>query len=305
MATREQKQGVDPWQAEQPAPMDEAELQCWIDLFESRTGIYLLKERQSFLLTSLTIRIRELQLVDYATYYQYLDQGLQGQREWERLVDRLTVHETRFIRDERALFLICEHCLPGFQLSMDKDKAFNVWSAGCATGEEPYSLAMTINNYLEKSGRSFAYSVLATDISQASLITAQQAVYLNNRGKNLSAAFRQRYIQQHDNLHFNVNKSIRDKVTFSQLNLLDLNKADIPLMDIIICQNVLIYFKQECRRAILDHLIRYLKPGGMLILGAGEIFNWKNPLVKSFKFPSTLAFKRLETNEEDNKAVSQ
>lgn len=305
MAMPEQKQGSDPWRLSQLSPMDDAELQRWIDLLEQRTGICLPKERQSFLLTSLAIRIRELELADYAAYYQYLNQGVQGELEWELLVDRLTVHETRFIRDEHALSLLSRHCLPEFQLSADKEKAFNVWSVGCATGEEPYSLSMVIDDYLEQAGRSFDYHVLATDISLASLITAQWGIYPNNRGKNLSTAFRERYVQQHDNSHFKVNKAIRDKVKFSQFNLLGLDKAEIPLMDIIICQNVLIYFRQDSRKTMLDHLVRFLKPGGMLILGAGEVFNWKNPLVKSFEFPSTLAFKRLDAAGEQSKAVSQ
>lgn len=307
MAMPEQKQGVDPWQPSQLGPMDDAELQRWIDLLEQRTGICLPKERQSFLLTSLDMRIRELELADSVAYYQYLNKGAQGELEWEMLVDRLTVHETRFIRDEHALSLIRQYCLPEFQLTMgksrDKDKAFNIWSVGCATGEEPYSLAMVMDDYLGQTSCSFDYQVLATDISLASLITAQWGVYLNNRGKNLSETFRKRYIQQHDASHFKVNKSIRDKVKFSQFNLLGLDKAEIPLMDVIICQNVLIYFKQERRKAMLDHLVRFLKPGGMLILGAGEIFSWKNSLVKSFEFPSTLAFRRLASESDDNKAV--
>jgi len=305
MAMPEQKQGSDIWQLSQLGTMGDAELQRWIDMLEQRTGICLPKERQSFLLSSLAIRIRELALADYAAYYAYLHQGIQGELEWELLVDRLTVHETRFIRDEHALSLLCQHCLPQFQLSMDKGGSFDVWSVGCATGEEPYSLSMVIDDHLEQTGRSFDYHILATDISLASLITAQWGVYLNNRGKNLSESFRQRYIQQHDEAHFKVNKSIRDKVKFSQFNLLGLDKADIPLMDIIVCQNVLIYFKQERRKHILDHLVRFLKPGGMLLLGAGEVFNWKNPLVKSFEYPSTLAFERLDTSSVDNKVAKR
>lgn len=305
MAMPEQKQGIDPWQASQMGQMSDAELQRWIDLLEQRTGICLPTQRQSFLLTSLDIRLRELGLADYAAYYQYLNHGVQGELEWELLVDRLTVHETRFMRDEHALSLISQHCLPEFQLSTDKHKAFNIWSVGCATGEEPYSLAMVMDDYFEQTGGSFDYHLLATDISLASLITAQWGIYLNNRGKNLSETFRERYIHVHDASHFKVNKSIRDKVKFSQFNLLGLGKADIPLMDIIICQNVLIYFKQDRRRTMLDHLVRFLKPGGMLILGAGEIFNWKNSLVKSVEFPSSLAFQRLDSAIDESQVIAK
>ena len=304
MAMPEHTQGIDPWQSAQAVPMDDAELQRWIELLEMRTGICLPKERQSFLLTSLGIRIRELELAGYADYYRYLNEGIQGELEWELLVDRLTVHETRFNRDEHALALIRQHCLAEFPLAANKDKSFNVWSVGCATGEEPYSLAMMIDDYLRQSGRSFDYRILATDISLASLITAQWGIYLNNRGKNLSDAFRERYTKLHDAAHFKVNKAIRDKVKFSQFNLLGLERAELPLMDVIICQNVLIYFKQERRKAMLDQMVKFLKPGGMLILGAGEVINWKNPLLKNVEFPSSLAFKRITGGTDQKQAVS-
>ena len=305
MAMLEHKQGTDSWHRSQTGEMGDDELQRWIDLLEQRTGICLPAQRQSFLLNSLDIRLRELALPDYAAYYQYLNRGAQGELEWELLVDRLTVHETRFMRDAHALSLISQRCLPEFHLSTDKNKALNIWSVGCATGEEPYSLAMLMDDYLEQTGRSFDYNILATDISLASLITAQWGIYLNNRGTNLSEAFRERYVQQHDASHFKVNKPIRDKVTFSQFNLLGLDKAEIPLMDIIICQNVLIYFKHDCRKVMLDNLVRFLKPGGILILGAGEIFNWKNSLVKNVVFPSTLAFQRLDNAIDRRQAIAK
>jgi chemotaxis methyl-accepting protein methylase len=303
MAMPDQKQGTIAWQAAQPG-MNDAELTNWLELLELRTGISLPKERQSFLLGSLDQRVRELGLSDYASYYQYLNNGVQGELEWELLVDRLTVHETRFMRDEHALALLTQHCLPAFSSSDEQDKLFKIWSVGCATGEEPYSLAMVIDNYLQHSERAFDYKILATDISLASLITAQWGVYLHNRGKNMVNEFRDRYTQQHDKSHFKVNSAIRDKVKFSQFNLLGLAKAELPKMDVVVCQNVLIYFKQEQRRKILDQIVRFIKPGGMLILGAGEVINWKNPLLKSVEFPSTLAFQRL-ADDTNNLAGSE
>ena len=293
MAMPEHKQGIDGWQPSLPS-MDDAALNNWLELLEQRTGICLPKERQSFLLSSLAQRLRELELSSYDAYYQYLNNGVQGELEWELLVDRLTVHETRFMRDEHALSLLTQRCLPAFQSSADKDGLFKVWSVGCATGEEPYSLAMVIDNYLQQNNASFDYRILATDISLASLITAQWGIYLHNRGKNMLPEYRERYTQQHDNSHFKVNRAIRGKVKFSQFNLQGLAAAQLPLMDVVICQNVLIYFRQEQRRKILDEIVRFIKPGGVLILGAGEVINWKNALVKSMNFPSTMAFQRLD-----------
>lgn len=301
MALPNPQQGSGTWQTR--GVMSDTELQRWIDLLEQRTGMVLPRERQSFLLTSLQTRIRELGLNDYAGYYQYLHQGVQGDLEWELLVDRLTVHESRFMRDEHALSLLRSDCLPQFAAAHKGGEALRVWSVGCATGEEPYSLAMVIDDYLDRHERPFDFQVLATDISLASLITGQWGIYPNSRGTNLTPAQRERYTRPHDARHFKVEKTLRDKVRFSQLNLLALDKTAIAPMDIIICQNVLIYFPQARRRAILDHLVGFLKPGGTLILGAGEILHWTNARVTGLDFPSTLAFRRLGTDMDTHKTV--
>ncbi|MDH5406988.1 MAG: methyltransferase domain-containing protein [Gammaproteobacteria bacterium] len=279
------------WHLTPLVAMNDDQFGQWVELLEKRTGICLPPERKSFLLTSLSARMRELKCQDYETYYQYLMSGKKGDMEWEVLVDRLTVHETRFFRDEFSLRLISDSFLPKYLAT--NDDALRIWSVGCATGEEPYSLAMLLDDYVEREGLDRNFLITATDISLGSLAKALRGQYRNNRATNVPAEFAERYINRLDADILEVKPELRQKVSFAQFNVMKLAHARPEQMDIIYCQNLLIYFKRERRIAILEHLVKHLRPGGLLVLGAGEIINWSNPLIETVNFPSTLAFRRI------------
>ncbi len=284
------KQATTPlWQRKELLPMDDYEFQQWAELLAVRTGIHLPVKRKTFLLTSLNIRMRELDINSYRQYFEYLIAGRRGAIEWEILIDRLTVHETRFFRDENALQMIREVFLPHL-LKTQNPLNLNVWSVGCATGEEPYSLAMLLDYELSQKGREYYLSIMATDISAASLATARKGIFHENRLKNMPDSYRRMYCQAVDDTHYEVSAALRQRICFSRLNLLDLEKARIGQMDIIFCQNVLIYFKREQRLKFLNLLAGHLQPGGVLVLGAGEITDWHFPGIKMMNFPGILAF---------------
>ncbi|MDH5395703.1 MAG: hypothetical protein OEW97_05475, partial [Gammaproteobacteria bacterium] len=115
---------------------------------------------------------------------------------------------------------------------------------------------------------------------------------------NVPAEYVDEYLEKIDNEHYRVNDSLRKRICFNRLNLLDINKSSVGEMEIIICQNVLIYFKRETRIAILNQLVEHLVPGGLLILGAGEITSWQHPELTARRFDGVLAFQR-ETSQQD------
>lgn len=279
------------WQRKALEEMDTYEFRQWAELLEKRTGISLPEKRKSFLQTSLSIRMRELGHDTYQEYLRYVLAGRRGAVEWEILVDRLTVHETRFYRDEKALELIRTRYLD--QLSPgDEPCRVNLWSVGCATGEEPYSLAILLDSHLHERGINAYQAIMASDISSAALATGRQGIYQKNRLRNLSQNQINRYFTQVGEQHFQVIPSIRERVCFTRLNLLHLTELKQAMMDIIVCQNVLIYFQREKRLVILDQLARQLRPGGMLVLGAGEITDWEYPGLENMDYPGTLAYRR-------------
>ena len=175
--------------------MDEAQFDRWAALLEQRTGIHLSSQRRSFLTSSLNIRMQELGIDDYDAYFRYLTTGTRGAVEWEILVDRLTVHETRFYRDEQALSVVQRHACEWLEQHARNHERFELWSVGCATGEEAYSLAILLDDLFSSSDTPAYLGVTATDVSSASLTAGRRGVYHRNRIKNLPEALQTRYFE--------------------------------------------------------------------------------------------------------------
>jgi len=291
VAIREQVHSQTPWQYSEVPEMDDVLFQQWVELLEIRTGIALPESRRTFLIMNLVSRMREVAVDNYQSYFNLIMDGSSGQVEWETLVDRLTVHETRFYRDEYSLDLIRDKYLSELTATKSKPYTVHAWSVGCATGEEPYSLAMLLDYYFLNHPE-FYYGVTASDVSRAALQTGRDAIYHQRRVKNVPEEISRTYLENVDDEHVQVRPSLRQKVCFTQINLLALTQQPIGQMDIILCQNVLIYFKRELRNQLLDQLATRLKPGGILLLGAGEVFGWSHPELSQIDYQSTLAFQR-------------
>lgn len=288
------------WRLNELMPMSDAEYALWLTLLEDRTGITLPELRKSFLLSKLSIRMQELGINEYKSYFAYLTHGKAGRVEWETLVDRLTIHETRFFRDTQALSFIKKAYLE--KLDFEKNNtSIHIWSVGCATGEEPYSLMMYIDKYIADKNEKCYLAVTASDISQDALAVGKKALYHRNRFTNLPVDYISKYLEEVDQEHYLVNESLRKRICFNRLNLINLNSSSVGKMEIILCQNVLIYFKRETRITILNQLVEHLLPGGLLILGAGEITGWKHPEINSIKYDGVLAFQRDLTQLENNR----
>ncbi len=286
------------WQLNEITPMSDDEYALWLALLEERTGITLPELRKSFLLSKLSIRMQELGINKYKSYFAYVTHGKAGRVEWETLVDRLTVHETRFFRDTQALSFIRQAYLE--KLDFEKNNSnIHIWSVGCATGEEPYSLMMYIDKYITDRNEKCYLAVTASDISHDALAVGKKALYHRNRFTNVPEVYINNYLQDTDKEHFLVNDSLRKRICFNRLNLININKSSVGKMEIIICQNVLIYFKRETRLTILDQLVKHLVPGGLLILGAGEITGWQHPELNSMPYDGVLAFQRNDTPTDD------
>ena len=288
------------WQLNELMPMSDAEYALWIKLLEDRTGITLPELRKSFLLSKLSIRMQELGITDYKSYFAYVTHGKAGRIEWETLVDRLTVHETRFFRDTKTLAFIKDNYLEKQKFGNDNNN-IHIWSVGCATGEEPYSLMMYIDKYLTDHNHQCYLSVTASDISHDALAVGKKALYHSNRFTNVPKEYIEHYMQDAGQEHYQVDESLRKRICFNRMNLINMNSHSVGQMEIIVCQNVLIYFKRETRIAILEQLVEHLVPGGFLILGAGEITSWKHPELDLIKYDGVLAFQRTHSQSAENK----
>ena len=282
------------WQLNELMPMCDSEYALWLTLLEDRTGITLPELRKSFLLSKLSIRMQELGISEYKSYFAYVTHGKAGRVEWETLVDRLTVHETRFFRDTQALSLIKRAYLEKLNFK-NNNPNIRIWSVGCATGEEPYSLMMYIDKYMTDKNEKCYLAVTASDISHDALVVGKKAQYHRNRFTNVPTEYINNYIEVVDKEHYLINESLRKRICFNRLNLLNLDNSSVGKMEIIICQNVLIYFKRDTRLTIINQLVEHLEPGGLLILGAGEITGWQHSEMSSMQYDGVLAFQRNHT----------
>ena len=273
--------------------MDDTQYLQWKALLEERTGMILPDERRSFLTTSLGIRMREIGFTDYQAYYKFVLDGRDGAVEWTVLVDRLTVHETRFFRHMASVYMLRELILPQMMSEDDPPKTIQCWSVGCSTGEEPYTLAMVLDHFQETDYCKYYFGITASDISLASLSTGRKGVYHSRKLRDVDAVLRSKYFKRVSDTRFEVNEILRKRICFSQLNVLEMERVPVGKVHLIFCQNMLIYFDRERRIEILNNLIEHLLPGGVLILGAGEILGWQPPILEKIEFNDTLAFRRL------------
>ncbi|WP_290651113.1 CheR family methyltransferase [Aquisalimonas sp.] len=249
--------------------MDDEEFGRWIALVERRTGMTMPAERKSFLVTNVGLRMREVGFEDYESYYQHVISGVAGNLEWAALVDRLTVHETRFFRDPKAVGYLVDQVLPA--LARDNARELNVWSVGCSTGEEVYTLAMAITDALKRQERPPHFGVTGTDISLHALGVARQGEYPIRRLRDIPETKRLAYCEVlPDGERFRIAPALRRRVCFAHMNVLDVLPASSRQVDVIFCQNLLIYFDRARRQAIVEGLAGHLHPGGILLLGAGE-----------------------------------
>ncbi|KAF0808381.1 chemotaxis protein methyltransferase [Alcanivorax xiamenensis] len=282
-----------PWALRNAPAMDAEQFQLWRTLLEERTGMTLPTERKSFLETSLSARMRELGLEDYQTYYAQLVTGASESRamEWSILVDRLTVQETGFFRHPGS-FALVKAFSREFARRHVNGGTLNAWSVGCSTGEEAYSLAMVINECFAGARDKLFYGITGTDISLPTLARARRGVFPLRRVNRVAPALRERYFQPHDTQHLQVTATLRERVCFAHLNVLDLDQAPMENLDLIFCQNMLIYFRRWRKRQIVNRLAARLAPGGVLVLGPGEITDWQNDNLEREVYPDTLAFRR-------------
>ena len=275
--------------------MEEEQFLRWQNLLEERTGMCLAPQRKSFLQTSLGIRMRELDCDDYEEYYQRVTVGTGGAIEWAILSDRLTVQETRFFRDPDAMSFVRNHLLE-MARTAPLDRSFDIWSMGCSSGEEVYSLAMLADECLSDLG--FKFSVTGTDLSTVVLRKARQGKYPIRKLETLPVTYRQRYCIATKNNEYQIISELRDRTCFSQVNALNLDAFPVTGLSIIYCQNLLIYFRRWRRREILNALADRLVEGGVLVTGLGEMVDWQHPNLVQIDSNKLSIYVRRENNNQ-------
>jgi type IV pilus assembly protein PilK len=273
----------------QPVPdLSDAQFALWSKLLEERSGIYLSDQQRVFLQTQVTIRMRELGLQDFGDYYTRVLDGVSGMVEWALLVDRLVVNETRFFRHQASVDFVQRQLTQ--HLRQGGDDSFDLWSVGCSSGEEPYSLAMVMHDAYQLTGREPRYAITGTDISRAALCIARAGVYNSRKMSFVDELLQKRYFLRLGDDQFQVSSVLRDRICFSQGNVLNINEMPSIKVDAIFCQNLLVYFRRWLREQILNAFVARLKPGGFMVIGLGEVVDWTHPDMKRVSADAVQAY---------------
>ncbi len=277
-----------------PAPdMADGEFEDWRELLEQRTGMQLSEERKIFLRTNLAGRMRELGLSCYRDYYLLVTDRTSGGLEWIRLVDRLTVHETRFFRNPQAYEVVRDY-LANYRQPFDPRFSCDAWSIGCSTGEEPYSLAMVLHDVLSGRHMQANFSVTGSDISLPVLARAREGAYSRRALEHVPEPYRAHYFEQFADDYARVTLELRRRVCFAQVNVMELRNAPVRDLQIIFCHNMLIYFRRWLRERILNELVGRLRPGGLLVIGLGEASTWSHADMSAWPATGVQAWTRRE-----------
>ncbi len=247
--------------------MNEQDFKFYQDTLQARAGIFLTPEKVYLLNTRLTPLCRTLGFDTLEDYTRHL-KSVTDKSALTQMIEAMTTNETSFFRDVRPFQHLKENILPALMACRGDMRRLRIWSAACSTGQEAYSIAMTVREHLpEKAG--WKVDIIGTDIADHVLAQAQSGLYNNfeiQRGLSMPQIVR--HFDQKGN-DWVIKDELRRMVQFSHFNLLD-NPAKLGRFDVIFCRNVLIYFSAETKLKVLRTLYNSLHEDGVLLLGSCE-----------------------------------
>lgn len=270
--------------------LEDGHYQLWADCFERETGIVVDPRREPFVRRQLEQRLRELGFADPDEYFECLLQPAAGEGERRLLLDRLLIKETRFFRHRESHDFV-RHIVHGRAATVRE--SLNLWSVGCSTGQEAYSLALDAIEGFGAAGRSDDFAVIGTDLSRSALREARAGIYPTHALLDLPKEYATRFLEPVGAGRFRFRVEVRSRLAFVVDNLLLRQRGFFSAgADIIFCQNLLIYFRRWRRHDTLNFLAQRLKPGGHLILGPGESHDWCPAGLTRVEHPGVAAYRR-------------
>lgn len=251
--------------------LEETEFKKIQDFMLKNLGVKLSPIKIVMVNSRLIKRLRATEIYNFPDYVNYA-LSIEGKRsgELQSMIDELTTHKTDFFREPEQYEFLKNSVLP--EIHNSRSTFFKIWSAGCSTGEEPYTLAMLLDQY-QQNNAGFDYSIAASDVSNGVLNKAIAGVYKAPILKDIDSALIKKYFTpskiESENT-YTVSKALKDKINFSIINLVDHYKFMPNYFDVIFCRNTLIYFEEEAKREVVRKFISKIKPGGFLFVGLSE-----------------------------------
>ena len=262
------------------------------DLIYRVSGIFQAENKFHLLANRCQRRMKVLGAGSFTEYLQHLTARADRHSELRSLLNEITVGETCFFRSQPQLDAITKIVLPKLTSASAKQacKKIRIWSAGCSSGEEPYTLSILMHETLAQSLTGWSFEIVATDLNDHSILKCHEGLYDEYSVHNLSPSMLDKYFQQEGSL-YRVRDHLRAAVKFERLNLQE--EARIVFMkgfDLIFCCNVLIYFDGPSKRRIVQHFYNGLLPGGYFFLGDCESLHGMSEPLRLVHFPCAIAY---------------
>ncbi len=272
--------------------LTQKEFELFRELIYSESGISLNLSKKNLVQSRLQKRLREKSLNSFSDYYKFVIND-QSRTELVHMIDCISTNKTHFFRESKHFDLLESRILPELIAAKKEtaDKTIRIWSAASSSGEEPYTLAMILNNHLEGQ-KNIEGKILATDISTNVLNKALIGVYGAEQMAEMPQAYIKKYltsVRGEAQAMYKVKDAVKKLVTFRRLNLLELNASCNNRFDVIFCRNVMIYFDQQTRQELVRKYYQMLTDKGYLFLSHSETLSGRN---LGFKFVQPAVYQK-------------
>lgn len=247
-------------------------------LIYDESGISLGDQKRTLLASRLSKRLRDLGCETFSEYYDKVTED-PTREEFTRMLDLISTNKTDFFREPKHFEFLRDRILP----ELEKSKRMRIWSSACSTGEEPYTIAMTLFEGVQNPAQ-WDFKILASDLSTRVLAKAASGVYAEDRFRDVPDDILQRHFLRGKGDSaglFKVKPHLASVIQFRRLNLMDDHFPIKMPLDLIFCRNVMIYFDRPTQETLVNKFYRYLKPGGYLFIGHSESLQWVTHPFKS------------------------
>ena len=282
--------------------LTEEELSMVCEVIASRMGLHFPKERWAMLSRNLALAATEFGFHKMSGFIQWLLSATLNKDQIEVLASYLTISETYFWREPKVFVAFTDYILPELIRSKDKGKgerkkekekkSIRIWSAGCSTGEEPYSIAMALHQTINKI-EDWDISILATDINPRAIQKAMSGIYGTWSFRNSPSWLKSTYFHLRGDRKYEIIPEIKKMVTFSCLSLVEMSAiSNASMMDIIFCRNVLMYFTPDWINKIAESFFQTLTDDGWFVVSSCELSSQVFPQFKSVNFPGAVIYRK-------------
>ncbi|CCH47975.1 CheR family methyltransferase [Pseudodesulfovibrio piezophilus] len=265
------------------------------DFIYDQCGIYIADNRKYLLENRLGNRLKKLNLRNFDEYYNFLRYDGGKDRELKKLFEVITTNETSFYRNPPQLKVFQEKVLAEvLKNCRSKGRKLRIWSAGCSTGEEPYTISMILHEALRTEIAQWDIRITANDLSERVLESARSGVYNDYTLRTTPKEIAQRYFDMNDGTN-SIKPELKKLVNFGQINLKDRTQVRrIERSQIVFCRNVIIYFDDEMKKQVISAFYDNLVPGGYLIIGHSESLHNITRAFKPIHFPGAIIYQKEE-----------